>query len=65
MVIAHDSFFGFLNLFRFKEKKTVYLLGERPPYPIINSDPDLFDITNNMNAADFGAVCFWFLICSL
>ena len=58
MVIAHDSLLGFLNLFRSKDGRTVYHIGDRPPYPVINSSPDLLDVLENLNAADFGVFLF-------
>ena len=62
MVIAHDSLLGFFNLFRRKDSKRIYSAGDRPPYPVIVSDPDIVDILDNLNAADFGVFAFCSLI---
>lgn len=41
---AHDSFLGWLNIFKFKNTAHVLRPGERPPYPIIIADPTLSDV---------------------
>jgi hypothetical protein len=61
MVFAHDSFLGWTNLIRNRDRKTVYQLGERPPFPVVLNDPDLFDVVDNLNKADFGV----FLACNV
>ncbi|KAL4478928.1 hypothetical protein ABPG72_019365 [Tetrahymena utriculariae] len=55
---AHDSFLGGLNLFKRRDPRFVLDQGERPPYPIINSNSSFVDVLNNFNKADFGLVLF-------
>lgn len=55
-MVAHDSFFGYLNLFKIGTRANTGV-GERPPFPIIASDPTFRDIVNNLNRADFGFFC--------
>lgn len=33
--------------------------GERPPYPVIISNPKISDVVGNLNRADFGIVLFF------
>lgn len=56
-MVAHDSFFGFLNLFKVGGRVSGSAAGERPPYPIMSSDPNFREIVNNLNRADFGLFC--------
>jgi hypothetical protein len=56
-MVAHDSFFGFMNLFDSRNRHYVNKAGERPPFPIISSDPSFREIVNNLNRADFGFFC--------
>lgn len=55
----HDSFWGFLNLFKVKGRKTALEAGDRPPWPVIHGDPDAVDVLDNLNAADLGAWAFF------
>jgi len=52
----HNSIFGGLNILKRRDNRIILEAGERPPYPIIIDSPDLFDITYNLNLADFGLV---------
>ncbi|EGR34429.1 hypothetical protein IMG5_011950 [Ichthyophthirius multifiliis] len=53
---AHDGFFGWLNNYKRKYLKFVFDVGERPPYPIINSNATFVDVVDNFNFADFGII---------
>ena len=55
----HDSILGGLNILKRRDNRLILEAGERPPYPIIIDTPDLFDITYNLNLADFGVVLFF------
>lgn len=55
---SHDGFFGGLNLLRRRDARFVLDLGERPPYPIINSNATFVDVIDNLNKADAGVVAF-------
>jgi NADH-ubiquinone oxidoreductase complex I, 21 kDa subunit len=50
----HDSVLGGLNLLAEQNKPYRALRGDRPPYPVINENPSLFKVAENLNAADFG-----------
>ncbi|CAD8166856.1 unnamed protein product [Paramecium octaurelia] len=50
----HDSFLGWLNLFKIRRLQMLYNVGERPPYPVIISKPTVGDVLRNLNKADFG-----------
>ena len=50
----HDSILGGLNILKRRDNRTILEVGERPPYPIIIDAPNLFDVTYNLNLADFG-----------
>lgn len=54
MPIAHDSFFGYINLF--KRTNNVYSkpLWYRPPYPLLVEEPTVAETVYNLNRADFG-----------
>jgi len=53
---AFDGILGGLNLFKRRDNRFVLDLGERPPYPIINSGATFVDVVDNLNAADAGLV---------
>ncbi len=52
--IPHDSFLGGLNLLKRFDNRFFIEKGERPPYPIIISNPTMTDVFKNYNYADFG-----------
>ncbi len=54
---AHDNFFGALNFFRTPGYNIRDPL-DRPPYPVINPNPNIADIISNMNKSDFGILAF-------
>lgn len=58
----HDSFWGFLNLFKVKGNKTALDAGDRPPWPVIHGDPDAIDVIDNLNAADLGVFTFFSVV---
>lgn len=45
-----------MNLFKRRDNRFVLDLGERPPYPIINSGATFVDVVDNLNKADAGLV---------
>jgi hypothetical protein len=53
---AHDSIFGWMNLFKRYDQRFIWKQGERPPYPIIIDQPSFGQVIGNFNKADFGAV---------
>lgn len=52
----HDSLLGGLNMFKRFDNRFLLDKGERPPYPVIISNPTLTDVFSNMNKADAGIV---------
>ena len=50
----HNSFLGGLNLFIRENRDALIPKGERPPYPIIVSNPTLGQAIGNLNKADLG-----------
>lgn len=40
----HDSFYGWLNIFKVIRMQPLYTAGERPPYPVIISEPTIGDV---------------------
>lgn len=51
---AFDSFLGGLNLLKKRDQRILLDQGERPPYPIINSQATFVDVLDNMNKSDAG-----------
>lgn len=62
MVFAHDSFFGFINLFKIGNLQKAYYPGDRPPYPVIKDSPSFRDVVCNFNRSDLGMFAFWGLM---
>ncbi len=60
----HDSFLGGLNLFKRFDNRYTIAKGERPPYPIINSNPTFKEVLLNYNKADLG-ILFAFTVAGL
>ena len=56
--IPHDSIFGGINLFKRFDNRFVIDKGERPPYPIIQSNPTTMEVVHNLNKADLGIILF-------
>lgn len=50
----HDSLLGGLNLFKRFDNRFLLDKGERPPYPVMISNPTTTDVVRNLNKADFG-----------
>eukprot|EP01017_Pseudomicrothorax_dubius_P040870 TRINITY_DN6477_c0_g1_i1.p1 TRINITY_DN6477_c0_g1~~TRINITY_DN6477_c0_g1_i1.p1 ORF type:complete len:118 (+),score=10.35 TRINITY_DN6477_c0_g1_i1:171-524(+) len=59
----HDSFFGFLNVFKRFDSRFTLTHGDRPPYPVIIDNPTLGEVIRNLNRADLGLFlsAFFFL----
>lgn len=51
---AHDSLLGGLNIVKKRDGRNLLHPGERPPYPIINDNPTVYEVFSNLNKADFG-----------
>ena len=57
MVYVHlGSGFGLIKANGYVDKKNVFEKFERPPYPIIMSDPSIGDIVRNFNSSDIFAI---------
>jgi len=54
MPIAHDSFFGYLNLYKRQGNHFTRPMWYRPPFPILVEEPTVGTTLYNMNRADFG-----------
>eukprot|EP01015_Nassula_variabilis_P026511 TRINITY_DN530_c0_g1_i9.p3 TRINITY_DN530_c0_g1~~TRINITY_DN530_c0_g1_i9.p3 ORF type:complete len:155 (+),score=17.60 TRINITY_DN530_c0_g1_i9:92-556(+) len=59
---AHDSLLGGLNLFLRRDNRYIISAGERPPYPIIISNPTFTQVLRNMNRADLGIIIGFVLL---
>mmetsp|Transcript_19482 Transcript_19482/g.2648 ORF Transcript_19482/g.2648 Transcript_19482/m.2648 type:complete len:80 (+) Transcript_19482:37-276(+) len=58
----HDSIYGGLNLFKRFDNRYIIDKGERPPYPVMVSNPKITDVFSNLNKADLGIVLGFTLI---
>lgn len=58
----HNSFLGGLNLFIRENRDALIQKGERPPYPIIVSNPTLGQAIGNLNKADLGIFLALFVL---
>ena len=57
-----DWYVGFLNNFKVISFKPIIEKGERPPYPIVNYNPNIEEVFNNWNKADTGILLAFSLV---
>lgn len=57
-----NGILGGLNLLKRSDHKTLLDVAERPPYPIIITQPCMRDIVSNFNRADLGILLAYFAV---